>query len=456
MLLAAYAVGSVYVPALGIPAHRMMEISMSRLLVRKAYPCVCLSLVTVVFALNACSSGDSQRASRSTSTDARGAMAAESAAPEPEKGPHRGRLLVDGPFALELAIFESGVPPEFHAWPTLEGEPVPLDQVNLAVELTRLGNKVDRFEFAPQGDHLRGNGVVREPHSFIVKVVSEYAGKQREWTYDSFEGRTTIAADVAAAAGIKTEVAGSARLVETLTLYGRIAPDPSRQRKVSARYAGLIRTVHKTRGDSVRAGDALAAIESNESLQTYTLTAPIGGIVTTRDANAGEQSGDRTLFTITDPSSVWGELSVFPRDRTRVRAGAPVRVRLADSEVEAQGTIERVDVQAGANQSVAARATLDNRSGAFLAGSFVTAEVAVAEREVPLAVKSGALQPFRDFTVVFEKVDDTYEVRMLELGEQHGEWVEVLGGLEPGAVYVTENSYLIKADIEKSGASHDH
>jgi cobalt-zinc-cadmium efflux system membrane fusion protein len=35
-------------------------------------------------------------------------------------------------------------------------------------------------------------------------------------------------------------------------------------------------------------------------------------------------------------------------------------------------------------------------------------------------------------------------------------WTEVLGGLEPGERYVTENSFLIKADIEKSGASHDH
>jgi len=32
----------------------------------------------------------------------------------------------------------------------------------------------------------------------------------------------------------------------------------------------------------------------------------------------------------------------------------------------------------------------------------------------------------------------------------------VLGGLKPGTAYVTENSYLIKADIEKAGASHDH
>ena len=33
---------------------------------------------------------------------------------------------------------------------------------------------------------------------------------------------------------------------------------------------------------------------------------------------------------------------------------------------------------------------------------------------------------------------------------------EVLGGLEPGTEYVTDGAYLIRADIEKSGASHDH
>ncbi len=66
------------------------------------------------------------------------------------------------------------------------------------------------------------------------------------------------------------------------------------------------------------------------------------------------------------------------------------------------------------------------------------------------------LQAFRDFTVVYAQVGDEYEVRMLELGHKAGDYVEVLGGLESGVRYVTENSYVIKADIEKSGAAHDH
>jgi cobalt-zinc-cadmium efflux system membrane fusion protein len=372
------------------------------------------------------------------------------------KGPNRGRMLTEGNFAIELAIFESGVPPEYHAWPTLDGKPVPLDQVQLSVELHRLGDKMDRFIFAPQGDYLRSDGVVAEPHSFVVKVTAQHAGKSYQWSYDSFEGRTRIAPDIAKSAGIGTEAAGPAKLVETLSLYGRIVADPARQREVTARYPGVIKQVHKKIGDRVAAGEALAVVESNESLQSYTVTAPIGGVIAARDANPGEHSADHVLFTIIDSSVVMAELAVFPKDRSRVKRGAAVQVRLTDAESAIVGKIDRIDVQAGANQSVQARATLDNSNGELLSGSFITAEVAVAEREVPLAVKTSALQPFRDFTVVFEQIGDQYEVRMLELGEQRGEWAEVLGGIEPGAQYVTENSYLIKADIEKSGASHDH
>jgi cobalt-zinc-cadmium efflux system membrane fusion protein len=365
-------------------------------------------------------------------------------------------MLTDGPFAIEIAIFETGVPPEYHAWPTLDGKPVPLDAVDLQVELHRLGNKIDRFTFTPNGDYLRGSGVVKEPHSFTVNVNATYKGQSHQWAFDSFEGRTTIEKEIADAAGIKVETAGPATLVETVSLYGRIVAADSHRRDVSARFPGIIRSVRKRLGDTVRSGEALAVIESNESLQTYTVNAPIGGVITERNANEGEQTAERALFVIVDPNVVWAELGVFQRDRARVRPGATVSVKATDADVTVTGRVDRVDVQAGANQMVTVRVTLDNSQGELLVGSFVTAEVAVASHEVPLAVKTAGLQPFRDFTVVFERIENTYEVRMLELGKRYGEWVEVLGGLEPGAHYVVENSYVIAADIGKSGASHDH
>jgi membrane fusion protein, heavy metal efflux system len=393
--------------------------------------------------------------SKSTESQASGAHS-EAVAEEPEKGPHRGRMLRDDGFAIELAIFEDGVPPEYHAWPTQDGQPVPLNEVQLVVELSRLGGKVDRFAFKPDGDFLRGDGVVTEPHSFAVKVTATRGGKTSTWSYDSFEGRTTIPAKIAEGAGIRTGKVGPATLTETVKLYGRIVANRERQREISARYPGLIRSVKKGLGDAVQSGEVLATIEANDSLREYTLTAPLAGVITARDANAGEQTGSRVLFTVTDPSAVMAELAVFPRDRARVQPGAAVTLRLADAQATATGRVARIAPQVGANQSVVARVPIESDASTFLPGSLITADVAVGARDVPLAVKTAGLQPCRDFTVVYAQVGETYEVRMLELGGEYGEWTEVLGGIDPGETYVSEGSFVIKADIEKSGASHDH
>jgi cobalt-zinc-cadmium efflux system membrane fusion protein len=123
---------------------------------------------------------------------------------------------------------------------------------------------------------------------------------------------------------------------------------------------------------------------------------------------------------------------------------------------EVAGSIAQISPTATANQAVSARVVIDNAENYFPPGTHVTGVVRIAEHPVPLAVKRSGLQAFRDFTVVYAQIGDEYEVRMLDLGRQDREWVEVLGGLEPGTRYVTENSFVLKADIEKTGATHDH
>ena len=382
---------------------------------------------------------------------------AEMVAEETEpRGPNGGRLLVNGEFALELAVYETGVPPEFRAWATDAGRPVSPGLVDLRVTLNRLGGAVDEHGFVAQGEFLRGDALVYEPHSFAVTVEAGYEGRRHRWEYDSFEGRTRIEAEMAVALGIGTMAAGSAVIEETVTLYGTIVPATDLVREVSARFDGVLESVPVMPGERVSEGQTLATVESNESLRSYEIGAPIAGVVTERSANAGEQTAGRRLFTIVDTSTVWADLAVFPGDRGRVRVGADLTVTPATGGTGVDGTISYIDVLAASNQAVTARAVLDNSDGTLAPGTYVSAEVQVGEHVVPLAVRRSALQSFRDFTVVYAKFGDEYEVRMLELGRQAGDWAEVLGGLEPGTIYVTENSYLIKADVEKTGATHDH
>lgn len=374
----------------------------------------------------------------------------------PSKGPQGGRLLQQDKFALELKIFEQGVPPEFHVYSYHQGQAIDPKEVSVVIRLTRLDGQIDTFNFQPKGDYLRGDGVVTEPHSFGVTVEARYDDADYSWQYDNFEGRVQIANDMAAASAIKTEPASAQTIRETLRLTGRVQVDPNRLSQVQARFPGVVTKVEREVGDRVKQGDRLANIQSNESLQHYVVKAPIDGVIISRNLQLGTATGDAPLFVIADLSRVWVELDVFDKDLTRVAVDQPVAIETLAGDVIA-GKIDWLSpMLAHASQSVQARVIVANTDHQLRPGQFVRGQVTVAEFPVPLAVRKSGIQRFRDFQVVFARFDDTYEVRMLELGRSDSEWVEVLGGLKPATEYVIENSYVIKADIEKSGASHDH
>ncbi|MCA1803998.1 MAG: efflux RND transporter periplasmic adaptor subunit, partial [Xanthomonadaceae bacterium] len=249
---------------------------------------------------------------------------------------------------------------------------------------------------------------------------------------------------------------GPVTLEESVALTGRVQIDPARLAKVRARFPGVVQGIEAQLDERVRAGAVLARIESNESLRTYGVQAPIDGVIVQRTIQSGMVTGDEPLFLIADTSQVWVQLDVFARHTRLIRAGQPVTLETLDG-ARLHGRIDWVSPLAlHASQSVQARVILDNAEGQLRPGQFVRGRVTVAEHPVALAVRQSAMQRFRDFQVAFARFGEIYEVRMLELGRQNSEWAEVLGGLEPGSEYVTGNSYLIKADIEKSGASHDH
>jgi len=378
------------------------------------------------------------------------------AAADYERGPHNGRLLRDGDFALEVTIFETGVPPQYRLYAYQDDKPLKAADVTATVELRRLDGEVNRFTFSPQGDALVGSGTVVEPHSFDVKVAAKHAGKSHDWAFASYEGRTTIAAAVAADAGVKIEVAGPAVIRDTVRLMGNVVLDANRHAQVKARFPGIVRAVPVQPGQRVRRGQTLVVVEGNESMRSYPVTAPFDGVVLARNTNVGDVAGDNALIEMADLSDVWVELHAIGKSASRLAAGQPVHVTAATGDAGADTVIDTLLPLATRGQSVVARASLANPDGRWRPGMTVQADVTVAQRDVPLAVQESGLQRFRDFTVVFAQIGQTYEVRMLELGVRDGQRVEVLGGLKPGTRYVAEQSFLIKADIDKSGASHDH
>lgn len=370
------------------------------------------------------------------------------------KGSHNGRLLVDDHFELELSIFEQGVPPEYRVWASMDEKPIPPDELKLSVQLTRLGGVVDQFTFVKQDDFLRSQQIVEEPHSFDVLVKAEYKNKQYQWSFPSYEGRVELSADTAKASGVTTAIAGAGDIDKKITLYGKLVVAPEFQRNIKARFPGVVKKINVVPGDYVNAGDILLSIEANDSLSIYNITSPIAGTVVERNINPGEITENNTLIRIVDDRQMTALMHVFAKDAIHIKAGQVAIIQHQQQQILSKVESILPDIDHSSTSLV--RIALDNQQQQTLANEAVVAEVSVEKIPVALLVDNRALQTFRDWQVVFIKVGNTYEIRPLELGRTDGKFTEVLSGFNQGDVYVVENSYLLKADLEKSGASHDH
>ncbi len=266
-----------------------------------------------------------------------------------------------------------------------------------------------------------------------------------------------IAADVADAAGIRVEPVASAPIRREQVVQGLLVPVEGRSARVVARFPGPVRDVRVSTGDTVRAGQTLALVESNISLSNYAVSAPIGGTVLARNVAIGDLAGETPMFEIADLSKLWVDLHVFGADGDRLAAGLPVRVERLSDGVHADLVIDRVlPGAATASQSTVARAVLDNTDGRWRPGSAVRARVATAQQQAPLSVPLSALQRLEGREVVFVREGEEYSARPVQLGERDAERVEIRDGLHAGEWVVVEQSYLIKADIGKAGAAHEH
>ncbi len=274
---------------------------------------------------------------------------------------------------------------------------------------------------------------------------------------EGHEGRTEITPEAARNAAMEILQAGPAKIRETALLNGDIILDPNKTARIKARFPGIVRETYKNVGDSVNAGEALATVEANDSLQTYQVNSPLGGTVIARNTNPGDVAGEAPLFVVSDLSSVWAELHVFHKDQPRIKIGDPVTIHCADNDTQAESVIGAfMPLAESISQTLLARVHLPNADGHWRAGMNVSGKAVVAERDVPLAVRNTAIQRFEGADAVFVKEDGAYEARKIEPGISDGEWTEIRHGIEAGETYVGRNSFIVKADIEKAGASHDH
>jgi cobalt-zinc-cadmium efflux system membrane fusion protein len=272
------------------------------------------------------------------------------------------------------------------------------------------------------------------------------------------EGSVELSDAKVAAAGIELEKAGAGVVHDNLFLNGILQPNQETLVQVTPRFPGVAREILKRVGDRVEKGELLAKIESNQSLTVYELRAPLAGTVIDRQIALGEHVGEqKPAFTVADLSNVWVDFSVYRRDLNRVRVGNTIKIDAEDGGGAIEAKISYISPVGNSDtQSGLARAAVGNENLRLRPGLFVTGRLLLAEKPVSIAVKSSALQTYENRTVVFVRSGDKFEARDVEIGERDAENVEITFGLLEGDVYAAKNSFVVKAELAKGTAGHDH
>ena len=268
--------------------------------------------------------------------------------------------------------------------------------------------------------------------------------------------RVSLTPEQVRSARIETAAAGPATVRVMRPLSGRVVANEDALAHMAPRFPGIVRSVHKRVGDPVAKGELLAVIESNESLHPYEIHAQLAGVVLERDVAPGEfVSTDRPILTIGNLSTVWVDLDVYRRDFAHLARGQRVQVDAEDGRAPAEATISYLaPIGAENTQTLVARAVLANADGRWRPGQFVSAQVLVREVDASVAVPIGAVQRLGDGEVVFVVDGDVFEPRPVELGARDDASVEVLSGLAAGERFATSGTFILKAELGKSGMSH--
>lgn len=204
--------------------------------------------------------------------------------------------------------------------------------------------------------------------------------------------------------------------------------------------------------------NAMGAGNSAQGQTRYEMRAPINGVITQKHISQGQVVSEvDSVFELADLATVWAEMTLYAKDIPSVKVGQSVTIAATAFEAKATGKIAYVSALVGAQSRTAvARVVIANPQRTWLPGLPINVVLVADEVAVPLAVSVEALQTMKDSTVVFGRYGNYFEARPVVLGRQDAKYAEVLEGLNSGERYAAGNSFLVKADIGKAGATHDH
>lgn len=198
--------------------------------------------------------------------------------------------------------------------------------------------------------------------------------------------------------------------------------------------------------------------EKDTDYSRYEIKAPFVGTVIEKHITLGEVvSPDTSCFVLANLSDVWVDVTVYPQDIPQITVGRALNVFATGISDAHRGEVAYVSpkVEEGTRTGMA-RVVLPNLDGHWRPGMFVRADLVVSEEDARVVVPDSAIQTIANQPVVFVEAHGGFEKRPVVIGRKRGTQCEILSGLNPGERYAMTGTFILKAELGKAGAEHQH
>ncbi|CZI38943.1 TPA: efflux RND transporter periplasmic adaptor subunit [Legionella pneumophila subsp. pneumophila] len=245
---------------------------------------------------------------------------------------------------------------------------------------------------------------------------------------------------------IKVVQATHRPMAQLLGLNGQIQLLPDAQADVSIRISGSVTAIDVNLGDSVKAGQRLATVQSRlvgNPPPSVAVNAPIAGIIDARNINLGQAVEPNTvLFHISNRDKLLVVAQVYEEDLGKVKVGQEVNVRVLSYPKQTfPGLVTLIEPNLDPlTRTVNVRITLDNKERLLKPGMFVRANVILTHNKAALTVPNAALLQADNQQFVFVQNGGTYKRVDVKVGAVEDDYSEIIGGLVPGDLVVTQGN----------------
>lgn len=198
----------------------------------------------------------------------------------------------------------------------------------------------------------------------------------------------------------------------------------------------------------------MMGLTPNSESMSFELRSPLRGRILSQHIAVGEAlEATADTFVIADLNEVWAEMMIPESRINAVNLGQRVEVRSQTGQYQGSGIVRHLGTVVDENSRTAeAHAVLPNPNYIWKPGMFVTLQLQSNPYHVPLAVQESAIQTIEGESNVFVQDGEALQAVPVKLGRRGQGWVEVREGLVPGQGYAAQNSFFLKAELEKSNA----